>query len=69
VLESAPIEFECPKCTHKIQKTIGWLTSHKNMICDGCGVTINLNMNDLSAGMKKIDDAIDRIPKDINIRL
>ena len=69
MFETAPINFECPQCAHKIQKTIGWLTSHKDMTCDGCGVTIKLNTDELSSGVKKVEDALDRIPKQFNIRL
>jgi transcription elongation factor Elf1 len=68
MFETAPIQFDCPKCSRKIEKTIGWLTLHKDMTCDGCGVTINLNTDDLSGGIKKIEKAIDSIPKSIDIK-
>jgi transcription elongation factor Elf1 len=68
MFDNAPIEFDCPQCAHKIEKTIGWLTSHDKMTCEGCGVTINLDMHELAGSMKQLEDALDSIPKEINIK-
>jgi transcription elongation factor Elf1 len=68
MLDDANIDFDCPQCGHKITKTIGWLTSHKNTTCPGCSVTIDLDTDDLSRGIKEIDKALDSFPKEITIK-
>jgi transcription elongation factor Elf1 len=68
MFDDVDIDFDCPDCSHKITKTIGWLTSHKEMSCPGCGVTINLDTDDLARSMKKLGQAIDSIPKEIVIK-
>ena len=69
MFDDAPIDFDCPQCSHKIEKTIGWLTSHKDMTCPGCGVTINLDTDDLARGVEQIEAALDSLPKDITIKI
>lgn len=37
----AEIGVPCPGCGHETAKSIGWLKANDEMVCAGCGETIN----------------------------
>jgi predicted RNA-binding Zn-ribbon protein involved in translation (DUF1610 family) len=39
------IRFQCPKCGHELEQTIGSLKLSGHMRCGGCGVGINIDTN------------------------
>lgn len=69
MFDTAKIDLDCPGCGHKMSKTIGWMTSHKEMTCTGCGETIHLETDQLSRDLKEITKVLDSFPKEIVIKL
>ena len=69
MFENANIDLNCPGCGHKMTKTLGWITSHKQMLCSGCGETIHLDTDQLARDFKKLDKILDDFPKEIRIKL
>jgi transcription elongation factor Elf1 len=67
-LDDKEISFKCPKCSHQLKKTVGWLKANADMICEGCGVTIKLNTEQLARGAEDAQKALDSIPKKITIK-
>lgn len=67
VLDDEPVEIPCPKCGAKHQKTIGWLNVNDRFACS-CGVTITLDKQEWGE-LRKIDDELGRIPKNVVIKL
>ena len=52
--DNRSIEIPCPKCSHKVKKTIGWLKRNNKMICASCGVASVLEANfSLTSGALK----------------
>jgi hypothetical protein len=68
ILDRNPIELTCPQCGHKHQKTIGWLKANDNFACV-CGINIVLDTDEFVKSLREIDDALDRIPRNIVIKL
>ena len=63
ILDSQSIDFGCPKCGHKISKTVGELRLNPEIPCDGCGVTINVDGTNLDAAAEKIDQGVENVRK------
>jgi hypothetical protein len=68
LFDSAEIEFPCEVCKRKIKKTIGWLKSHKEVIC-ACGTKIILDAKQLVNATNRLEKQIAGIPKNITIKL
>jgi ribosomal protein S27E len=69
MFENASVDLSCPGCGNKMPKTLGWITSHKEIVCSGCGETIHLEADQLSRSLKELNKTLDRFPKQITIRL
>ncbi len=69
VFDDKTIGIQCPKCGHKHQKTIGWLKANNNLIVCACSVTIRLDKDEFVKSLRELDDAIERIPRNIVINL
>lgn len=69
MFDNADIELSCPGCSHKVTKTLGWITSHKEFVCSGCGETVTLETDQLARDMKEVNKLLDSFPKQITIRL
>jgi hypothetical protein len=66
VLDDKTIEIPCRKCGQKHQKTIGWLKANNHLACS-CGVILRFDMDEFIAAIKKAEDAIESIPRNITI--
>jgi transcription elongation factor Elf1 len=62
------IRFQCPKCGHELEQTIGHLKSREHMSCPGCGIGINIDTNRLANATEEIQRAIDKVPSEISIK-
>lgn len=62
------IRFQCPKCGHELEQTIGQLKASEHMQCPGCGVGINIDTNRLANAADEIQQAIDKVPSEITIK-
>jgi transcription elongation factor Elf1 len=62
------IRFQCPKCGHELEQTIGDLKSREHMSCPGCGIGINIDTNRLPNATEEIQRAIDKVPSEISIK-
>jgi len=52
--DDATVQITCPACCKKIEKTVGWLKSNEQVICD-CGSRINVDANKVIAGLEKVE--------------
>lgn len=71
-LDDNKVKVPCPNCGHKIEKTLGWLTSHKEMTCPSCRETVGLKNAQFKREIAKANKAADefqRTIKDINKKL
>jgi transcription elongation factor Elf1 len=62
------VRFQCPKCGHELEQTIGQIKSSEHMSCPGCGVGINIDANRLARAADEIQRAIDKMPPEITIK-
>ena len=62
------IRFQCPKCGHELEQTIGSLKLRDQMRCRGCGVGINIDTNRLANAAVEMQNAMDKVPPEITIK-
>lgn len=62
------IRFQCPKCGHELEQTIGNLKLADRMRCSGCGVGINIDTNRLANAAHEMQCAIEKVPPEITIK-
>ena len=62
------IRFQCPKCGHELEQTIGSLKLSDHMRCSGCGVGINIETNRLANAAQEMQSAIEKVPPEITIK-
>jgi transcription elongation factor Elf1 len=67
-VDTCIIRFQCPKCGHELEQTIGQLKSSEHMRCSGCGVGINIDTNRLANAADEIQKAIEKVPPEITIK-
>ena len=65
VFEQQEIGIPCPKCGEKTEKSIAWIRSNNNFVCDGCGSAINVEADKLLAGIKKAEQAVTNFRKSL----
>ena len=58
VFDKAEVGVACPGCGHESKKQIGWLRTHDEMVCPGCGATVGLDDKDFRAGLDRADKAL-----------
>jgi predicted RNA-binding Zn-ribbon protein involved in translation (DUF1610 family) len=62
------IRFQCPKCGHELEQTIGGLKLSNHMRCTGCGVGINIDTNRLANAAEEMLSAMEKVPPEITIK-
>jgi len=62
------ISFQCPKCGHDLEQTIGLLKSNQRMVCTGCGVGISFDTAKLAKVTESLQDALEAVPNEIAIK-
>jgi predicted RNA-binding Zn-ribbon protein involved in translation (DUF1610 family) len=62
------IRFQCPKCGHEIEQTIGRLKRGDHMRCGECGVGINIDTNRLANAAEEMRSAMEKVPSEITIK-
>jgi hypothetical protein len=62
------IRFQCPKCKHDLDQTIGSLKLSDHMRCNGCGVGINIDTNRLANAAEEMQSAMEKVPPEITIK-
>jgi transcription elongation factor Elf1 len=67
-VDTCIVRFQCPKCGHELEQTIGQLKSSEHMRCSGCGVGINIDTNRLANAADEIQKAIEKVPPEITIK-
>ena len=50
------VDIACPKCAHKISAALRQLKPGNKLICPGCGVTIELEGDDMGKAADALDD-------------
>jgi transcription elongation factor Elf1 len=68
IIDAHVVRFQCPKCGHDLEQTIGQIKSSAHMRCPGCGVGINIDVNRLSSAADEIQKAIEKVPPEITIK-
>jgi predicted RNA-binding Zn-ribbon protein involved in translation (DUF1610 family) len=66
--ETGVIRFQCPKCGHELEQTIGNLRLSKSMRCPGCDVGINIDTDRLANAAEEIRRALEKVPPEITIK-
>ena len=67
-VDACVVPFQCPKCGHLLEQTIGKLKTQDHMLCPGCGVGINIDTNRLSNAANEIRKAVDKVPPEITVK-
>jgi transcription elongation factor Elf1 len=67
-VESHLIRFQCPKCGHELEQSIGTLKLSGHMMCTGCGVGINIDAAKLSNAAEEMLRAMEKVPPEITIK-
>jgi predicted RNA-binding Zn-ribbon protein involved in translation (DUF1610 family) len=62
------IRFQCPKCGHELEQTIGSLKLSDHMRCTGCGVGINIDTNRLANAAEEMRSAMEKVPPEITVK-
>lgn len=62
------IRFQCPKCGHELEQTIGSMKLSGHMRCGGCGVGINIDTNRLANAADEMRSAMEKVPPEITIK-
>ena len=60
------VSISCPKCRHEVKNTLGYFTSHKKVLCPGCGVESTIDSTQFESEMKKVDKLISDFSRDIS---
>jgi hypothetical protein len=58
------IRFQCPKCKHDLEQTIGSLKLSDHMRCNGCRV----GTNRLANAAEEMQSAMEKVPPEITIK-
>jgi predicted RNA-binding Zn-ribbon protein involved in translation (DUF1610 family) len=62
------VKFQCPRCGHELEQSIGRLKSGEHMRCPGCGIGISIDTNRLADAVEEIRKAIEKEPSEIIIK-
>ena len=62
------ISFQCPKCGHDLQQTIGLLKSNQRLVCAGCGVGISFDTAKIAQAAAILQEALEVVPNEITIK-
>src|SRR5260370_39572241 len=62
------ISFQCPKCGHDLQQTIGLLKSNQRLFCNGCGVGISFDTAKLAAATEILPATPEIVTEEITIK-
>jgi len=61
--DDAEIGVPCPACGQETKQRIGWLKTHNQMACAGCGETIDLADAGFREGLARAERAISDFSK------
>lgn len=67
-LDNAPFTFSCPKCGHKIEKTVGWIESNRHYTCT-CGQRIDFDTDEFRQSEANVERALKNAFKDVKIKI
>lgn len=58
MFEKVKVGIPCPKCGHETEKTVAWIKSNDEFICEDCGSTVTVEKENLISGLKEVDESI-----------
>jgi transcription elongation factor Elf1 len=58
LLDDQTIELACPNCGHKFKERIDRLKANPKLTCAGCATAINIDANQMSAEMAKVEKSL-----------
>jgi len=58
MFDTASIDIPCPACGKKTPQKLGWLKTHDNFTCAGCGHTVTVDAEQLRTGLKSVEKAV-----------
>jgi transcription elongation factor Elf1 len=67
-VDSNVIGFQCPKCGHDLQQTIGLLKINQRLVCNSCGVGISFDTAKLVKATEILHEALEVVPNEITIK-
>ena len=62
------IHFQCPRCGHELEQTIGLLKAERQVICDSCRVEIHIDSAKVATATETLHTAITQGPNEITIK-
>jgi predicted RNA-binding Zn-ribbon protein involved in translation (DUF1610 family) len=62
------IKFQCPRCGHDLEQSIGRLKSGEHMQCPGCRIGINIDTDRLANAAGEMHKALEKAPPEITIK-
>jgi predicted RNA-binding Zn-ribbon protein involved in translation (DUF1610 family) len=68
MIDHDQFSFQCPNCGHELKQSIGALTRGDHMICPGCGVGINIDVDRTALVSDEMRKAFDKVPPEITIK-
>lgn len=67
ILDDETVDIDCPKCGRKLNVKIGDLRNKRTAYCRSCKNTIAFEARELDRVLRKIDEAVQNLPKKIDI--
>ncbi|WP_458760519.1 hypothetical protein ACSVBT_06925 [Afipia sp. TerB] len=61
LLSNRSIGIPCPKCGEKTKKKIGWLKTHREFACAGCGAPVITDAKKLFGEISKADKTLGKM--------
>ena len=68
LFDNARVDFPCPQCAKDVQETIGRLKNDPKLICSACGFAFTINSEQLRESMRKVNDSIEKLRKDLGLK-
>ena len=56
--DDALVEIACPGCGDRTSKTLRWYKANDEWMCPSCGIGVDLDGDDVRAGLKGTEQAL-----------
>lgn len=63
LFDAAELDIGCPSCGEKTAHTLGVLKTSPELECPACGLTFQVNADQLADDLRRIQAALDRFGK------
>lgn len=63
--DGAEMNVPCPNCGHETAQTLGWLKRSPQWLCEGCGLTVQLDASDVARGVQEMEEALAELEREL----